>query len=156
MAQAPIGPADRKRLDAALPKLCELLRDGNFLKTACGILRIDERRAHARILLASTDSAQPSDVQWALEVGEARQSAIAALVQDIRLAQLPNKNGGHDWKASAWLLERLDPKSFGDAAVKRAADAGPEQVERVQVNIFPPSSETAKAHALELAAKATP
>lgn len=155
MAQAPIGKADRTRLDRALPELCRLLRAGNFLKTACGVLRVDQYRAHARILLAATDKAQPSDIKWALAIAEARQLAVADLVAEIRDAQFPNREGGTDWKARAWLLERLDPKSFGEAAIRKAVEStdGDAAAETDRsVVVMPPAALVAKEAAERLAA----
>jgi hypothetical protein len=116
MAQAPIGKADRERLDAALPKLCELLRGANFLEVAAKSLRLDPTRVRARLRLAQEDGADPSDVDWASSVEAARSGAVVELVGEVRVGVLSSKSGGPDWKARAWLLEKLAPRLYGPKA----------------------------------------
>ena len=152
MAQRPIGPADRKKLDAALPQLCELLRAGNFFEIACAALRLNPSCARARLRLANTDLAQPSDVRWATEVECARANAITDLTAEVRAGEIPPKSGGPDWKSRAWLLIRLRPSLFHESVIAKAAEAeekSDDKAEKPSVNIFPPTSETAKQHGLE-------
>jgi hypothetical protein len=61
---------------------------------------------------------------FAAACARARDSGAAALVEKIR-----NAAEGGDWRASAWLLERISPEVYGRRVVVGGPDGGPVKVE---------------------------
>ena len=133
-----VGQADRDRLDAALPQLCELLRRPTFFDWSCQSLRIDPARARARLRLAKTEDALPSDIDWAAEIECARADGKIKLMAMATNGEHPTRNGGPDWKSPAWALEQLDRKHVGSQA-KPEPDDEAEQG-KTEVIVLPPAA----------------
>lgn len=78
------------------------LRDGMSLRDSCALAGVSRRRFHQWV---SEDSALSAQVK------KARLESKLVHVRNIR------NHAQEDWKASAWLLERMFPKEFSKRTV---------------------------------------
>lgn len=78
------------------------LRDGMSLRDSCALAGVSRRRFHQWV---SEDSALSAQVK------KARLDSKLVHVRNIR------NHAQEDWKASAWLLERMFPKEFSKRTV---------------------------------------
>jgi hypothetical protein len=106
----------RKRGDAVLSfpqeeqveELCQLLRLGNYVSTACGYTGIPERSVYNWLREGQTEDARPWVEQFTKRVMEARAHSQVANLQVVQRAAA---NG--TWQAAAWFLERSNPHQWG-------------------------------------------
>lgn len=93
-------------------ELLALIREGNYLDTACAVVGVDYRTI-CDWIQRGTD-AHPSRsnnrefAQFVHEYNKAKAEAEANLVRCV------NKAADKDWKAAAWKLARRDPLKWGD------------------------------------------
>jgi hypothetical protein len=138
--------------DEVQVKLCELVAAGEFVHVACGLVGVsDDSVAYWLKRAAAVKAAE--DVPDTEGLSAERCTAFAqaflrakAAGAAVYIANIRRKSEGSDrssnpadWKADAWILERLQPRVFGPAANKielTGADAGPVKV--ASVVVMPP------------------
>ncbi|WP_165076011.1 hypothetical protein [Paludisphaera rhizosphaerae] len=98
-------------------KIIQLMRDGNFLSTACGVVGINvETIGYWRRLHESGDKRAKQHAEFFGELKTASNEAEAQALKEIR-------QGAMNWQSRAWFLERrfggkyLKPK---DRPIKQA------------------------------------
>lgn len=108
------------------------LRDGMSLRDSCALAGVSRRRFHQWV---SEDSALSAQVK------KARLDSKLVHVRNIR------NHAQEDWKASAWLLERMFPKEFS----KRTVIELPKRDSDDDVFVRVPTPEEARQLAIERA-----
>lgn len=93
-------------------ELLALIREGNYLDTACACVGVDYHTVREWIR-RGTDShpTRKNSVEYAnfaKEYNKAKAEAEANMVRCV------NKSADKDWKAAAWKLARRDPLKWGD------------------------------------------
>jgi len=124
--------------DEVQAKLCELVAAGEFVHTACGLVGISDesvtrwlKRAAAHDAgeeVPDTDGLPAARcVEFARAFLTAKSTGEAGYVQAIRIKSESTERAYNpaDWKADAWILERLNPRKYGPAAQK-LEHSGPE------------------------------
>jgi hypothetical protein len=99
----------RKTLcDAALTKkVCAVLEKAQTIASACAVSGIGTTTYHSWI--GRGEAGEAGFAEFAVSCGRARAKAKQKLT-DIILKAAPD-----DWKAAAWLLEKLYPNEYGKA-----------------------------------------
>lgn len=140
--------------DEVQEKLCELVAAGEFVHVACGLVGISEdsvarwlKRAAAHDAgeaLPETADALPGArcAAFARSFLKAKAAGEAVYLDRIRekAERSDRKFNPADWKADAWILERLNPRKFGPAAHKlehSGPDGSAVKVEVAKVVLFP-------------------
>jgi transposase len=87
-------------------QICELLRWGNYIETACAFCGITKKTLYEWMKLGNLEE-QGIHRNFLNAVNKAQAEAEMRDVQNIHNAAKT------DWKASAWRLERKFPKKWG-------------------------------------------
>ena len=98
-----------KLTEELIDRICEALRAGNYIETACAFAGIAPATYYRWVAESEQDDASELLVEFREAVKRARADAEVrnvALIQ--KAAQDPNK-----WQASAWWLERSFPARWG-------------------------------------------
>lgn len=131
--------------DEVQARLCSLVAAGEFVHVACGLVGVSEdsvsrwlKRAAAHEAgeaLPETADALPGErcADFARAFLSAKSKGEAVYVSRIREKSEHSDRSLNpaDWKADAWILERLNPRKYGPAAQKlelAGAEGGPIQV----------------------------
>lgn len=85
-------------------QICGLLAGGNFLTDAAALVGVDVRTVERWIERGT--QGQKIYAEFAQEVAKARAQFVASTIIKIR-----RQDG--DWRAHAWILEKLRPRQFG-------------------------------------------
>ena len=109
-----------KLTEDLLEELCQHLEDGNAIATACDLVGISERVYHKWQARGKEEVERVAEdgrrrvrkderryVQFVQATTRARAAAVQKRVSNIRDA------ASEDWRASAWLLERMKPEEWG-------------------------------------------
>lgn len=92
-------------------ELLDLIRQGNYLHTACACVGVDYRTVREWIRRGTNDHSRKNSGEFAVfaqEYSKARAEAETHLVGIVR------NDSDKDWKAAAWLLARRNPLKWGD------------------------------------------
>lgn len=93
-------------------ELLTLIREGNYLDTACACVGIDYRTVCDWIQRGTnthpTRKSNQEFVQFVQEYNKAKAEAEKHFISCVR------KAADKDWKAAAWTLARRDPLKWGD------------------------------------------
>lgn len=98
-------------------RLAELLEAGVALETAASAVGIARRTIYNWLERAEEVDAPEVCVRFAERIEKARSACEADLVERVA------KEAREDWKAAAWLLERLFPERYARPSVRPAASA---------------------------------
>ena len=106
--------------------ILDLIRKGNYVKTACIAAGVSERVFYEwqKRAEAGGETGGGDDnvyVQFFRELKNARQANIAERVAKIQQAGEKEQN----WTANAWLLERMEPGEYGK---RMELEVGPSKV----------------------------
>jgi hypothetical protein len=110
-------------------KILSELRLGMFFETACAMAAVPSRAA--RQWLTWGKEGKPKYAEFADAVEAAREEAIRRHLAIIAHA------GKKDWKARAWILEKLDPKRFQPSIRVHVSELLDEALERLQAGLAP-------------------
>lgn len=114
-------------------RLIALLGAGVPREVACAGVGIDSRTL--RIWMTKAREGEPGFVEFADKVTEAQANAQASMLVQIR------KAGSKDWKAIAWMLERVFSERYGyKSQVKISVEAEMEHLLDVAQNVLGPES----------------
>jgi hypothetical protein len=107
------------------PRVEEFLRlvaDGGMSAAgACRVAGISQSTLYGWIERADDADAAPCFSEFSERFARARGARESRLVRSITGARIRTRGGNKaDWRAAAWLLERLEPESYG-----RHAKVGP-------------------------------
>jgi hypothetical protein len=94
--------------DQRATKILDLVRRGNYLGTACRAVGVSQRTVN-RWRARGREGKQPYK-QFLVDLSAALAEAEAHHVENIREAA--SKGDGKNWTASAWWLERTNPKKW--------------------------------------------
>ncbi len=114
------------------PKLCKMICDviaeGNYIQTACEAVGVSTSTYYGWLRKADADEAEGLDsgqspfVSFKERITQARARAEAELLAKI-------KEGGRDWKALSWILERTRNDTFGQKQeIKQTLQVQPAQL----------------------------
>jgi len=116
-------------------KITALLRNGNYVETACGAAGISVSTFYAWMERGEADEragTQSAFLEFSEAVHRTRAEGEALLLQQIRQA------APTDWRAAAWILERTAPERFGrrteikhDGTLRTSVQQVPETEERL-------------------------
>lgn len=106
--------------------VCEQLREGLSISSACAAAGIDRSTYHRWI--ARGDEGPPFS-DFRAETTRARHDGNRVLERTIRSAALD------DWRAAAWMLERKAPEDWSKRTEISGPDGGPVQVHDVTAAI---------------------
>lgn len=110
-----LGAAHRrsKLTEELQHKITALLRNGNYVETACGAAGISVSTFYAwmeRGEAGEEAGTQSAFLEFSEAVHRSRAEGEAMLLQQIRQA------APKDWRAAAWILERTMPAKYGRRA----------------------------------------
>jgi len=142
--------------DEVQARLCTLVAGGEFVHVACGLVGISDESVSRWLKRAAaveageevpdTDGLPAARcVEFARAFLSAKATGEAVYVSRIREKSEHSDRSLNpaDWKADAWILERLNPRKYGPAAQKfehAGAEGGPIQVTS-PVIFVPPESD---------------
>ena len=119
-------------------RICELIAVGNYLEDAAGACGVDEATVHRWASIGAewleaeqrAEEVPPERVAYRdfrVSLAHARADSVARRVRRIERA------GETDWKADAWILERMHPDRFGrQERLRIGGDAGALPIRVVQ------------------------
>lgn len=142
--------------DEVQARLCSLVAAGEFVHVACGLVGVSEDSV-SRWLKRAAAAEAGEDVpdtdglpaarcaEFARAFLSAKSTGEAVYVSRIREKSEHSDRSLNpaDWKADAWILERLNPRKYGPAAQKlehSGPEGGPMQVTS-PVIFVPPESD---------------
>lgn len=104
--------------------LCEFLARGYFFEHACAAVGVSSETVNNWIRLAATEDGSAEHRSFAAACAKARAEGEQIYLHGIRA------KGDADWKADAWILSRLNPKRYAEAAKLEhtGAEGGPIQI----------------------------
>lgn len=97
-------------------RVTALLRNGNYIATACQVAGISVQSYYAWTERGEADTEQGHATvfaEFAEACARARGEGEALLLQTIRQAAQGTERRPGDWRAAAWILERTAPDKFG-------------------------------------------
>lgn len=118
--------AETVRTPELIAELCEHIASPMPVKHACGMVGIDESTFYRWMREASHDDATDEQRQFRQSIAGARATAsdkLKAIVLRAATGYKVTKMSGSgkvveaeefDWKAAAWLMERMFPDEFGN------------------------------------------
>jgi DNA-binding protein Fis len=119
--------ANRRKLTPEVHKrICDLLRAGNYLETAAAVAGIDRGTIRKWIKRGQGD-----EEPYATFAADATKAMSEAEARDVLAI---SKGAAKDWRASAWRLERRNPKKWGqriNVTVEQELDEFFDKLERV-------------------------
>lgn len=92
--------------------LCSLIAKTVSTKAACQKLGLNERTVYNWLEKGELENADPVYVHFRQRITQARGEAKAAGTELIRKAAIGTRKKPGDWRALAWLLERIYPDDF--------------------------------------------
>jgi hypothetical protein len=107
---------DTDRGEKVQATVTALLRNGNYIETACAAAGLSTTAFYAWMERGEADIEAETTSRYrdfTEAVTRARAEGEALLVQEIRAAGRGTERAVGDWKASAWILERTQPEKFG-------------------------------------------
>lgn len=130
--------------DEVQAELCKLVASGEFVHVACGLVGISEDSVSRWLKRAAAveagEDVPDTDGFPAERCAEFARAFLTAKAKGesgyLRAIRLKSEHSDRclnpaDWKADAWMLERLNPRRYGPAAQKlehSGPEGGPMQV----------------------------
>lgn len=136
-------PAVSKFSPALAEQIVASVRAGNFRTTAAGAAGIDQKTLREWVHKGDKQRDGHPLKEFGKALRKAEKHAQATMVMRI------NKAGAEDWKAIAWILERLNPRKYGlkvRVEVEREMD---EMLGKLQRHL-PPAEYERALHALSM------
>jgi hypothetical protein len=99
--------------------ICRLIADGNYAKTACQTVGIHPSTFYRWLQRAERDGPNSIYAKFANSIREAEAKRERILLGLVRDGALPHGDRPGDWRAAAWMLERLMPERYGPTATIR-------------------------------------
>ncbi len=115
--------------------LCAVVAEGNSVRRACAALGIPWSTYQGWRKQGDADVLEGAETTQALLVQEIDRARASASVHLVHVVQLAARTG--DWRAAAWLAERIDPEEFSRPEVRatvRSMTAGGE-VHEIQISL---------------------
>lgn len=134
-----LGLAHRptKLTEELTARIAALLRNGNYIATACGVAGIHPDSYFAWRERGEADieaGVRSAFAEFAEATTRARAEGRALLLQEIRSASRGTERRPGDWRAAAWILERSWPEEYGPRReVRIGAGELPRRQESVEI-----------------------
>lgn len=113
-------------------KVCEIIKAGNYAKTACILAGISESTFYSWKKQGMNEKSGKY-LEFLESIKKAEKFAEAYFVQLIREAA---ENSPMNWKAAAWLLERRNPDEWGNINKMAMKHEGKMKLKTKTVNVF--------------------
>lgn len=99
--------------------ICKVIRSGNYIKTACLYVDIDETTFYRYMKLGEQDMKEEKDTVYSKFYKSVKKARAVAETRNVAVI---NKASKENWQASAWWLERSFPDRWGRRSVSVEAN----------------------------------
>lgn len=113
------GGRPSKLTPAVAERIAKALEQGMPQETAAKLAGVEPRTFYEWMAQGRREDGRHEYQQFAQAVTLARATFQESVIAEIRNAFTPGEHGVRDWRALAWLMERMFPEQFGQTVQVR-------------------------------------